>query len=152
MRRPRLTDSFAIRAPSTVISAPAGSGKTTLALQWLGAQNARTAWLSLDMDDNDPMRFIRGFVAALQVTGKAEAARGRRPSEAQDDHGPDQPAGRDRPHRICADDYHLIADESIREALAYFWTIFPTPSSLCSLQRRAASASGASERVDSCMK
>src|SRR5687768_10598167 len=70
VRRPRLTDSLRDPCPLTVISAPAGSGKTTLALQWLGAQNARTAWLSLDMDDNDPMRFIRGFVAALQVTGE----------------------------------------------------------------------------------
>src|SRR5215216_3947650 len=70
VRRPRLTDIFRDPCALTVISAPAGSGKTTLALEGLAFQNAKIAWLSLDTDDNDPIRFIRGFVAALQVTGE----------------------------------------------------------------------------------
>lgn len=51
----------------TLISAPAGFGKTTLALQWI-AQSARaSAWLSLDEDLNDPEFFLRYVVAAVRT-------------------------------------------------------------------------------------
>jgi LuxR family maltose regulon positive regulatory protein len=46
-----------------LVSAPAGSGKTTLLAEW--AQQRRVAWLSLDASDNDPVRFWRHAVAAL---------------------------------------------------------------------------------------
>ena len=39
----------------TLISAPAGFGQTTLITDWL--QNRPTAWLSVDREDNDPIRF-----------------------------------------------------------------------------------------------
>ena len=126
VRRPRLTDSLRDPCPLTVISAPAGSGKTTLALQWLGAQNARTAWLSLDMDDNDPMRFIRGFVAALQVTGeKLRLPAGQRELKTIITDLINQ-LGETDPIVFVLDDYHLIADESIHEALAYFLDHIPS--------------------------
>jgi LuxR family transcriptional regulator, maltose regulon positive regulatory protein len=125
VRRPRLTDSLRDPCPLTVISAPAGSGKTTLALQWLGAQNARTAWLSLDMDDNDPMRFIRGFVAALQVTGeKLRLPAGQRELKTIIADLINQ-LGETDPIVFVLDDYHLIADESIHETLAYFLDHIP---------------------------
>ena len=50
----------------TVIAAPAGYGKTTLASQWLGALEMPAAWLSLESADNDPVRFLRYVIAALQ--------------------------------------------------------------------------------------
>jgi LuxR family maltose regulon positive regulatory protein len=57
----------------TLISAPAGFGKTTLVSEWVHAMGRVSppiaiAWLSLDESDNDPTRFLAYFVAALQTT------------------------------------------------------------------------------------
>ena len=51
----------------TLISAPAGFGKTTLASEWVTGCERATAWLSLDKGDNDPTRFLAYLVAALQT-------------------------------------------------------------------------------------
>jgi len=51
----------------TLISAPAGFGKTTLASEWAASCERPVAWLSLDEGDNDPTRFLTYLVAALQT-------------------------------------------------------------------------------------
>lgn len=56
----------------TLISAPAGFGKTTLVSEWIASsagQGSRflAAWLSLDEDDNDPARFLTYLIAALRT-------------------------------------------------------------------------------------
>jgi LuxR family maltose regulon positive regulatory protein len=53
----------------TVIKAPAGFGKTSLALAWLNrlrASGAHVAWLSLDTDDDEPARFLHHLAQALR--------------------------------------------------------------------------------------
>src|SRR5215469_10058601 len=51
----------------TLVSAPAGFGKTTLLAQWLAQSGAPAAWLSLEPEDNDPVRFLTYLIAALQT-------------------------------------------------------------------------------------
>ncbi len=51
----------------TLISAPAGFGKTTLVSEWVAGCERPVAWLSLDKGDNDPSRFLAYLVAALQT-------------------------------------------------------------------------------------
>ena len=51
----------------TLLSAPAGFGKTSLASVWTGSCGRPGAWLSLDDADNDPVRFLTYLVAALQT-------------------------------------------------------------------------------------
>jgi LuxR family maltose regulon positive regulatory protein len=51
----------------TLISAPAGFGKTTLTSEWIAGSQRPVAWLSLDEGDNDPTRFLTYFIAALQT-------------------------------------------------------------------------------------
>ncbi|HEX4206066.1 MAG TPA: LuxR C-terminal-related transcriptional regulator [Ktedonobacteraceae bacterium] len=51
----------------TLLSAPAGYGKTTLLTQWLAERNMPVSWLSLEPEDNDPVRFLTYLLAALQV-------------------------------------------------------------------------------------
>ncbi len=50
----------------TLISAPAGYGKTTLLSEWVGQIERPVAWLSLDRGDNDQTRFLHYLVVALQ--------------------------------------------------------------------------------------
>ena len=42
----------------TLISAPAGFGKTTLVSEWIGGCERPVAWLSLDEGDSEPARFL----------------------------------------------------------------------------------------------
>lgn len=50
----------------TLISAPAGYGKTTLAAQWLDHIPHPSAWLSLDEHDSDPDRFLKYVIASIR--------------------------------------------------------------------------------------
>jgi LuxR family maltose regulon positive regulatory protein len=79
----------------TLISAPAGFGKTTLVSEWAQAMGRvsppiAVAWLSLDEGDNDPTRFLTYFIAALQTlalsadgTSEAEGIEARQEPAAQ---------------------------------------------------------------------
>jgi LuxR family maltose regulon positive regulatory protein len=49
----------------TIISAPAGFGKTTLLAEWIAQTSLSVAWLSLDNGDNDPHRFLSYLLEAL---------------------------------------------------------------------------------------
>lgn len=123
--RPRLTETFKEGCLLTLISAPAGSGKTTLALTWAASQSSRIAWLSLDADDNDPIRFIRGFAAALQAAGEElHLPAGQRDLKAIMVELINQ-LGEASPILFVIDDYHLIVEESIHAALAYLLDHMP---------------------------
>ncbi|MDD2319313.1 MAG: LuxR C-terminal-related transcriptional regulator [Geobacteraceae bacterium] len=50
----------------TLMSAPAGFGKTTLTGQWLASRKELSAWLNLDQDDNNLEIFIRSLIAAVR--------------------------------------------------------------------------------------
>ncbi len=50
-----------LKSHLTLVHAPAGFGKTSLMAEWqrcLRSQNVRTAWLSVDEDDSDPLQFF----------------------------------------------------------------------------------------------
>ena len=70
--RPRLSErlSRGVESKLTLVSAPAGFGKTTLLAAWLAATPAgrrSVAWLSLDQADNHPVSFWTYLIAALQT-------------------------------------------------------------------------------------
>jgi LuxR family maltose regulon positive regulatory protein len=67
--RPRLIQRLneGLHRKLTLISAPAGFGKTTLVSEWVAGCERPSAWLSLDEGDNDPTRFLAYLVAALQT-------------------------------------------------------------------------------------
>src|ERR1700737_3321991 len=55
----------------TLISAPAGFGKTTLVSAWVAGSDRQVAWLSLDEGDNEPTRFLIYLVAAVRTVAAA---------------------------------------------------------------------------------
>ncbi len=71
VRRPRLIERLNVGCAHgsrlTLISAPAGFGKTTLVSEWAAGCDHPVTWLSLDEGDNDPARFITYLVKALQT-------------------------------------------------------------------------------------
>jgi LuxR family transcriptional regulator, maltose regulon positive regulatory protein len=66
--RARLVErlSAALDRKLTLVSAPAGFGKTTLLAEWAAGCGRPVAWLSLDSGDNDLARLLGYLVAALQ--------------------------------------------------------------------------------------
>src|SRR5438105_5288150 len=69
VRRPQLAARLTqgVMGPLTLVSAPAGFGKTTLLAQWLAESGMPVAWLSLEAGDNEPVRFLSYLIAALQT-------------------------------------------------------------------------------------
>src|SRR2546422_6002725 len=67
--RPRLIERLneGLHRKLTLISAPAGFGKTTLVSKWVASCDRQVAWLSLDEGDSDPTRFLTYLVAALRT-------------------------------------------------------------------------------------
>lgn len=125
--RPRLTALLerGLRGPLTLISAPAGSGKTTLLGEWHAhaGRNVPVAWLSLDPEDNEPLRFLTYISAALDSASPSLA--GSILSVLQ---SPEPPAldfivttllenlGALRTEVVLAlDDYHLITNSFIHD-------------------------------------
>jgi LuxR family maltose regulon positive regulatory protein len=79
--RPRLSDRLnrAAQAAFTLVSAPAGFGKTTLLTEWLATPDPdrpAAAWLSLDERDNDPALFWTYLVTALRTAAGSEIGAG----------------------------------------------------------------------------
>lgn len=106
----------------TLLSAPAGFGKTTLLTQWISRRKKRTAWLSLDTADNDPVVFVKYLIGALRsvVPDIGQEAMGSLHSKPL----PvdfiftslvNEIAELSKPLLLVIDDYHLIENETVHE-------------------------------------
>jgi LuxR family maltose regulon positive regulatory protein len=110
----------------TLVAAPPGFGKTTLLAEWAAAEPA-VAWLSVDEDDNDPARFFAYMAAALrrvepELAGRALAALRSPGADLVEVVLPlllNDLAGLDSDLVLVVDDYHLITNPQIHEALAF---------------------------------
>jgi len=69
VHRPRLSDYLdqQLERPLTLVSAPAGYGKSTLVSCWLDRCDRPSTWISLDENDNDLRQFLAYFIAAVET-------------------------------------------------------------------------------------
>lgn len=67
----RLSNGF--QSKLTLVSAPAGYGKSTLVSEWVAQRGHPSAWLTLDERDNDLDRFLAYLIAALQTVASKQA-------------------------------------------------------------------------------
>jgi len=137
----RLNDGIAQNCRLTLVSAPAGFGKTTLLSEWIVSwgSRARVAWVSLDEGDDDVVRFWSYTIAALQTLEPAigQTALGAL-QDAQAQLPPLEPllislvndisAGMsgEYPYILVLDDYHVIRQEAIHESLDYLLDHLPS--------------------------
>jgi LuxR family maltose regulon positive regulatory protein len=118
----------------TLISAPAGFGKTTLAGEWIAGCERPAAWLSLDEVDNDPARFLAYFVAALQTIapnigdGLLAVLQSPQPPPTESILTTLLNEISKSPHNfvLVLDDYHVIDAKSIDNALTFLLEHLPT--------------------------
>jgi LuxR family maltose regulon positive regulatory protein len=131
IRRPRLNALLdkALEYPFTLVSAPAGFGKTTLLSTWaqaLPAHDIGVCWLSLDEEENDPYLFWTYVLAALQTQDPQHFA----PllTQLQSSSLPSLKSlpiqlinllvESDHHLVLILDDYHLITEEQVHATLA----------------------------------
>jgi LuxR family maltose regulon positive regulatory protein len=136
--RPRLTARLDREAGRelTLISAPAGFGKTTLLIEWLRARTGgegSVAWVSLYEGDNDPTRFLSYVVAALGTVqeeigeGVLSALRSPEPPriEAITATLINDLAALPEELTLVLDDYHVIDSEPVHEVVAFLLEHLP---------------------------
>lgn len=139
VRRLRLIEGLT-REPGrrlTLLSAPAGFGKTTLLYEWARDQTRSerpVAWVSLDEGDNDPVRFLSYLVAALESSieagfgeGVLAALRSPEPPRMDAVLGAlvNELAELPGEVTIILDDYHVIDSESVHRIVSFLLEHLP---------------------------
>jgi LuxR family maltose regulon positive regulatory protein len=135
--RPHLTDRVqrGTQSKLTLVSAPAGFGKSTLLGEWLGVAQANgsvTAWLSLDSGDNQPVEFWTHVIAALRTVAPTVGTKSLTLLESPD---PSIEAvlapllnelnGLPDDIVLVFDDYHAIESPDIQVGVAYLLEHLP---------------------------
>ncbi len=149
--RPRLLARLAhgLDGPLTLLSAPAGYGKTTLFSEWRAGPGAAVplAWLSLDAEDNDLPRFYQYLLACLEAAlpGALPGALHDLLPLLQSSEPPpfeavltplaNALAENQRDFVLVLDDYHVIQTSAIHAALAFLLDHLPPAMHLAILSR-----------------
>jgi LuxR family transcriptional regulator, maltose regulon positive regulatory protein len=116
-----------LRQQLTLVSAPAGFGKSTLVSMWVAELGTRTAWLSLDQEDNDPTRFWSAVRASFHAGATLALGPGGAHEEGLTELINGIAAAAD-PLVLVLDDYHLITNPTIHQQLA--WLLAHQPPNL----------------------
>lgn len=127
-----------LKTKLTLVSAPAGFGKTTLVSQWITSRRERDqfspiAWVSLDPDDNDPVRFWRYILTAsrefdAEISQSALDILNYSPQPSFEvllTGFINQAALLESKAVFILDDYHVITEPQIHKTLSFFLEHLP---------------------------
>ncbi|NTV36837.1 MAG: hypothetical protein HGA53_07780, partial [Anaerolineaceae bacterium] len=118
----------------TLLSAPPGYGKTTLLAEWVALHQGDTAWLGLDEQDNNTVRFWTYFITALQtLSQKPLGQAATQMLESPQAFDPqtlltslvNDVAALDHPVIFVLDDYHIISNQAIHEGITFLLEHLP---------------------------
>ncbi|MDZ7792169.1 MAG: LuxR C-terminal-related transcriptional regulator [Spirochaetia bacterium] len=129
----RLTAGLKAGKALTLVSAPAGYGKSTFLVEWITAHQDQVAWLSLDNRDNNPIRFWRYFVSALQEVSNQWGRPVLQLSESAQDFDTElfltvlvnELAASEQRLIIVLDDYHVLSNADIHEGMNFLLEHIP---------------------------
>ncbi|MBE0669219.1 MAG: AAA family ATPase, partial [Anaerolineales bacterium] len=134
--RPRLIEQMneGLHHKLTLISAPAGFGKTTLISEWVDSCHKPVAWLSIDEGDNNPTYFLTYLITTLQTIVPNIGAEALRvvqsaqlpPIESILTILLNEIATIPDPVILVLDDLHVIEDKTIGRALAFLLEHLPS--------------------------
>lgn len=149
MHRPALLARLneGLQQKTTLVMAPAGYGKTTLVGEWVQQLDRTSAWLSLDVRDNDVIRFWQYVYAAIDqaepgflidkissgmlfhyfTPGNVEPLLVKLLNALEE---------LPRPLVLVLDDWHVIHDHRITESMSFFIDYLPSSLHLCFISRR----------------
>lgn len=119
----------------TLVSAPAGYGKTTLVSQWLNQAPYPTAWLSLDENDNDLINFLSYFVAAIRTRFPTGCPTTHKLFTQSQNPLPDsltkilinEITALPEPFLLVLDDFHLITNKDVHQLISTLLQHEPPP-------------------------
>ncbi len=133
--RPRLTEQLnnGLHQKLTLISAPAGFGKTTLVSEWTANCDLPVGWLSLDEGDKDLTHFLSYFITALQSkladfeTDALGMLQTGQPPQVESilTHILNAIAGLPDDFALVLDDYHILDNQVIDHALTFLLNHMP---------------------------
>lgn len=117
----------------TLITAPAGYGKTTLAVTWVQQTGVPVAWLSLDEHDNDPVHFLNCLVASLSKIQPDLVSTGSLAGQGLGLPAPEMTltplinaiASARIPIILAMDDYHVIRNVAVHQLLNFLLENLP---------------------------
>lgn len=142
LRRDRLVTFLSAAAvPVVAVRAPAGYGKTTTVRQWVEEDARPAAWVSLDAADNDPIRFLRHVVRAIDgVTAlpDVEGLLAVEPPRVTAILPALATALSERPPMVLVlDDVHVVTEASVAALLEWLIGALPPESTLALVGRSA---------------
>ncbi|MCP4358401.1 MAG: hypothetical protein GY796_10335, partial [Chloroflexi bacterium] len=127
VKRPEIVKHFSLKRRLTMLTAPAGYGKTNMVLEWLESLSVLVGWVSLDEGDNDVNQFTQYLLAACENAATEFVKLRSQVRDATSSLSIEYVlvalinifVDLSQPYILVLDDYHLIQNPDIHDAITF---------------------------------